>query len=124
MEQGYRQEDFFSESLAQRREDKILAAKMAFGAGSSSQRSFPMKSGYEQSSQKQQEERKHQYGLWRFVITVMLFFAFMAGSYFDISYHGWNQKKLEKALSDDTKWQKVVREVSNVMEYIPGHSGK
>lgn len=113
-----------TESFIERREDKILAAKQAFGTKNVGHRSSSFQSGYEQNFQNQKIERKHQYGLWRFVITVMLFFAFLAGVHFDVSYHGWNRERLEKVLEDDTKWQKIVQEVSNVMESIPKVTGK
>lgn len=103
-----------------RREDKILAAKMAFGAGGDSRRTYPARAGFEQISDEQQPERKHRYGIWRFALSVMLFFAFMAGTHFNISFAGWNQERLEKMLADDTRWKQVVREVSDVMEHIPG----
>lgn len=103
-----------------RREDKILAAKMAFGAGADSRRTYHAGTGFEQKFDEQPPEGKHRYGLWRFTISVMLFFAFLAGARFHVSFAGWNQERLEKMLADDTRWKQVVREVSNVMEHIPG----
>ena len=122
MQQDYSREEGYEEMMAGRREDKILAAKMAFGAGTGSHRTYPAKSGLEQRTEEQRGERKHRYGLWRFAATVMLFFAFLAGTYFDVSFNGWNKERLEKLLADDTRWKQIVREVSNVMESMPKKS--
>ena len=108
------------ETVWGRREDKILAAKIAFGAGGDSRRTYPARAGFEQISDEQQPERKHRYGLWRFAVSVMLFFAFLAGIHYHVSFAGWNKERLEKMLADDTRWKQVVREVSDVMEHIPG----
>lgn len=118
MEQYYGQENGFGET--ERREDKILAAKMAFDDYACSRRTYPARSGSVQREEKPQEERKHRYGLWRFVAAVVLFFAFWAGTHYQVSFRGWDSERLNEMLCDDTKWKEVVREVSSVMEHIPG----
>ncbi len=120
MQQAYGQEeDYGGRVTTERRQDKILAAKMAFGTGTGGRRGYLGVTEPEQDFGNERMERKHRYGLWRFGAAVMLFFAFIAGTYFDISFRGWNKERLEKMLADDTRWKQVVREVSNVMEHLP-----
>lgn len=119
MQQAYGREEYDG-GMAGRRQDKVLAAKMAFGANvAGGHRSYLGATEPEQNYGNDRAERKHRYGIWRFGAAVMLFFAFLAGTYFDVSFRGWNKERLEKMLADDTRWKQVVREVSNVMEHLP-----
>lgn len=119
MQQNYGREKDYGGTTAERRQDKVLAAKMAFGASAGGHRSYLGATEPEQNLGNDGRERKHRYGVWRFGAAVMLFFAFMAGTYFDVSFRGWNRERLEKMLADETRWKQVVREVSNVMEHLP-----
>ena len=123
MQQPYGREEEYGGSVAGRRQDKVLAAKMAFGASAGGHRRTLGMTEPEQDVVDRVESR-HRYGLWRFVAAVVLFFAFMAGAHFDVSIQGWNRERLEKMLSDDTRWKQVVREVSHVMERLPGAAEK
>lgn len=124
MQQSYGREEDYGGRVAGCRQDKVLAAKMAFGASAGGHRRTLGMTEPEQSVGEERVARKHRYGLWRFGAAVILFFAFMAGAHFNVSIRGWNQERLEKMLSDDTKWKQVVREVSNVMEALPGGAKK
>lgn len=124
MQQSYGREEDYDGIVAGRRQDKVLAAKMAFGASVGGHRRTLGMTEPEQDAGDKRVKGRHRYGLWRFGAAVILLFAFMAGAHFDVSIRGWNQERLEKMLSDDTRWKQVVREVSNVMEHLPGAAKK
>lgn len=124
MQQSYGREEDYGGMAAERRQDKVLAAKMAFGASAGGYRRTLGMTEPEQDVGVERGKGRHRYGLWRFGVAVVLFFAFLAGAHFDVSIRGWDQERLEKMLSDDTKWKQVVREVSHVMERLPGAAEK
>lgn len=124
MQQSYGREEDYGGMSAGRRQDKVLAAKMAFGASAGGQRRTLGMTEPERSGADARARGRHPYGLWRFGAAVILFFAFLAGTHFHVSIGGWDQERLEKMLSDDTRWKQVVREVSHVMERLPGAAEK
>ncbi len=124
MQQSYGRQEDYGGAAAGCRQDKVLAAKMAFGANVSGHRRMPGMTEPERDLGGEQGKGRHRYGLWRFVAAVILFFAFLAGTHFNVSIRGWDQERLEKMLSDDTRWKQVVREVSHVMERLPGAAKK
>lgn len=107
----------YGEEVFASREEKVMAAKMAFSTEYDRKKCSQGMGGLREKNQIR-EERKHRFGLWRMIMTVMLFFTFMAAFHFQVSYRGWDEQRIEQVLTDDTKWQKVVAEVSKVVEKI------
>ena len=104
------------------REEKIREAKLSFQPSSfrteSGRTAF---SGFtdrdEEFSGGFPEQKKH-YGLYRFVSAVLLFFMLITAFHFQFSYHGWNREKIEQVLSDDSHYQKLVKQAEMVMKRI------
>lgn len=93
------------------RSDKILEAKSAFTPGG--------QSTYNRRAQDTFSERKkHSFGLFRMLMAGMLFLVLISAFHFNFSYHGFNKEYVKEVLADNSQWEKLVNQVSQVMKFI------
>ena len=62
------------------------------------------------------EEGRHHFGMLRMVIAGMLFFVLVFSFHFEISYKGYDKSYVEQVLSDNSKWESLVNQVTQVMK--------
>lgn len=106
------------------RSDRILEAKSAFG-----QNTGRYARGYSRGSEFSglssdrrepvpQKEGKYHFGMLRMVIAGMLFFVLVLAFHFQVSYYGFNKEYVQKALADESHWNSIVNQVTQVMNTI------
>lgn len=107
----YYQVDDMNEERKMSRSDKILEAKSAFVPGG--------QSTYTRRTQDTVSERKkHSFGLLRMLVAGMLFLILISAFHFNVSYHGFDKEYVKEALADNSQWEKLVKQVSQVMKHI------
>lgn len=103
------QTDDYSEERIVSRSDKIQEAKSAFLPSA--------KSVYVRRNQGiDAEEKKHSFGLFRMLMAGMLFLILVLAFHFNFSYHGFNKEYVEELLADNSRWEAIVNQVSEVMK--------
>lgn len=107
------------------RSDRILEAKSAFGqnTGRNARGYYSRGSEFSGLSSDRrelvsQEEGKHHFGMLRMVIAGMLFFVLVLAFHFQVSYYGFNKEFVQKALADESHWNSIVNQVTQVMNTI------
>ncbi len=93
------------------RAEKILEAKSAFLPGAQKR--------YKKERQKTDgSEKRHSFFLFRMLAAGALFLLLISAFHFNLSYHGWNKNFVKETLSDGSRWDELVNQVSAVIKQI------
>ena len=77
-----------------------------------------MESYREAFYEQKETEKKHHYGLYRFIMAVMLFCTLICAFRMNVSYKGWNQQRIEEILSDDSSYKRLMDKAQMVMKAV------
>lgn len=93
------------------RSEKIRLAKSSFTPGAGRERSFV-------NSQEDSclEEGGHRFGILRMVTAGVLFFVLVLSFHLNLSYKEYDKEYVKQVLSDDSHWESLVNQVTQVMK--------
>ncbi len=101
------------------RQQKIAAAKEAFGGNQLSKVSYG--SSYSREVEMvdlkdagEELQKKHTFRLLRMMAAGMLFFLLVIAFSNGFSYHGFNQEYVQEKLNDETTWNQLQKQVQKL----------
>ncbi|MDD7402748.1 MAG: hypothetical protein SO170_00810 [Butyribacter sp.] len=103
------QSENMTEENKMSRADKVMQAKTAFLPGAQA-------SHARRTQNTHAEKKKHSFGLLRMLVAGMLFLLLLTAFHFDISYQKFDREYVKELLADDSKWEKLVNQVTEVMK--------
>ena len=94
------------------RSEKIRLAKSSFTPGYGRERGFVSS----QEGDSSYEEGGHRFGLLRMVTAGVLFFILVLSFHLQLSYKEYDKEYVKQVLSDDSHWESLVNQVTQVMK--------
>jgi len=94
------------------RSEKIQLAKSSFSQGFGRERGTVNRQEEYPSSW----EGRHRFGILRMVTAGVLFFVLVLSFHLQLSYKEYDKEYVEQVLSDDSHWESLVNQVTQVMK--------
>lgn len=91
--------------------------EMSGGFNESRRDTVPLRYGITSGSEENlnMEEGRHHFGMLRMVTAGVLFFVLLLAFHFGVSYKGYDRAYVEQVLSDNSHWESLVNQVTQVM---------
>lgn len=107
-----------AETPAISRQQRVMAARAAFGQGNSirtvSSRNMEEWHSREVAGPEEDWHSRRGYGLLRFMTSAMLLMVLMVAFHMGFSYEGFDRAYVQERLNDETSWNRLEKQVQQV----------
>lgn len=93
------------------RQEKIVQVKNAFSETGTTSFRTAVRNDAENA-----KEKKCPFCLIRMMLAGILFFVLIAGFHYKVSFGTFNQKSIEKMLSDTSRWEQIVNHAQKLVK--------